>query len=223
MKKFWHNHKAFTLVELVVAIAITGIIASVVSVLVGTVIRVQKNSELSAQLYNVSQRLHTAVTSQLSTAESVELYNNTSYSATVGAKEQFMYLYTYADNAKNGHILVATQASHSPGDELLMRAESYDGATVEAFYVTLGTVVEKATPDAEDETTQYRVLHIFTRISKGGKTYEHTSSVRLFNMMLTGGQVVLPSGVNQAMAVANPTNANYQFVGVRYTVAGQNE
>ncbi|MBO4534862.1 MAG: type II secretion system protein [Clostridia bacterium] len=220
MKKFWRRTKAFTLVELVVAIAVTGIIASVVSVLVGTVIRIQKNSELNAQLYNVSQRIHTAVNAQLSTAETVTLYSATTYSASVTNKEQFLYLYSAnASNAKYGHLVVATYTSKNPGDELLMRGESYDGATIVDFYVTLDTITEKETSESTEAATQYRVLHVYTKLSKGGRTYEHTSTVRLYNMMLTGGKVELPSGVNYSNAVANHTH----FVGVRFTVAGQNE
>jgi len=220
MKKFLRWTKAFTLVELVVAIAITGIIASVVSVLVGTVIRIQKNSELNAQLYNVSQRIHTAVGAQLSTAESVTLYSQTTYSASVTNKEQFLYLYSAnTANAKYGHLVVATYTNKNPGDELLMRGESYDGAIVTDFYVTLDTITERSNTEATDVGVQYRVLHVYTKISKGGHTYEHTSTVRLYNMMITGNQVELPAGVNYSNAVANHT----PFVGVRFTVAGQNE
>lgn len=188
MKKFGRNKRAFTLVELVVAIAITALIASVVSVLVGSSIRIQKSSELSAQLANVSQRLHTSIHAQLAIVDKVKLFAGDTNAGTVFSGSEYNY-FMYVDS--DGHLKVASRANPTEPFEVMMRSDSYNGAVVKTFEVTVGAIEEKTSRDDATIRACYRILYIYTVLEKDGIEYEHVSTVRLYNMQQYGNNIVV--------------------------------
>ncbi len=235
MKKLWRNKRGFTLVELVVAIALTAIIASSVSVLIGTALRMERQSVLTSQLYRVSQRLHTAIDAELNGAGEVSVYKNSErYLSSVQSPELMMYLYsgsatervtTYDDNGTASYSYIPLKGMVLKGDkysqrqQLLLSAASYEGAVVTELQFWVDSVYEKLSTQSVDYGEMVRVLHIKTTVQKGDREYTHTSCVRLYNMMKTGAQIQKKSGSSMVTAAVD----NTKYTTVCYVRAGVEE
>ena len=203
MKRLRRNKRAFTLAELVVAIAITALIASVVSVLVGSVIHIQRSAEITAQLANVSQRLHTSLHSQLACVDKVKLFDKQANPSSI-LNSEYRY-YIYVDSDRDKHLKLRSKSDSDPS-EVLMHSDSYNGATIETFEVTVGAIEEKASRDDSTPHVCYRILYIYTVLKKDGVEYEHVSTVRLYNMQQYGNNIVVDGKTSEEMktVVYNP-------------------
>lgn len=221
MRKRWRNKRGFTLVELVVAIALTAIIASSASVLIGTALRMERQSVLTSQLYRVSQRLHTAIDAELNSAGELGVYkSNERNISSVESPECMMYLYTggatervttYDDDGTAAYTYIPLKGMVLKGDkssqrqQLLLSASSYEGAVVTELLFWVDSVYEKKTAQSGSYEEMVRILHIQTTVQKGDREYTHTSCVRLYNMMKTGAQIQKKSGSSMVTAVVDGT------------------
>lgn len=204
--------------EMVVAILLTAIIITTVSGVIGYSLSVQKQAQINSALYTVSQRIHAAFNTQLAAAHTMHVYMNaTTALSSLGAGDWVLYR-GKAKNPNGTELLdgdgnnvyhLFLDKSGDSGKEFLFGADSYNGCSVTAFYVTVDTVLEYETAeDAEiaaagktpskDKGLYKRIITLHTTVTYMGETYDHFSTIRLYNLLFTGAEVTANGSVEEA-------------------------
>ena len=189
-RRLLKNKRGFTLVELLTALLIMGLITAFLSAVLSSTYSLYDNSEVSTTLFNVSQKIHIALNSEFSACQDMYLYTEQKRTKTkYDDYEAMIYLdttgYIFKDtkDQKNAHILLSER--------------SYKGAKVKSFSIKYIFITEKMSYDDDGPSSQRkRALQVTTVLSKGKVEYVHTSTIRLYNMQLWGTEIV-PS-VNSA-------------------------
>ena len=228
------NKRGFTLLEMVVAILLTAIIITTVSGVIGYSLSVQKQALINSALYTVSQRIHAAFNTQLAAARTMYAYMNaTTAHSSLGAGDWVLYR-GVAKNSNGTPLLdgdgnnvyhLFLDESGDSGKEFLFGADSYNGCSVTAFYVTVDTVLEyRNAEDAEivagelaaGKTPslakgQYvRIITLHTTVTYMGETYDHFSTIRLYNLLYTGSEVMEKGATVNGLDRKAQIGTNYQ-------------
>ena len=183
MKKLL-GRKAYTLVELVLAIAITAIIASLSSTLIGYAVQMRKMSDAQTAMYMTSLRIHKAISSELAASGEVILYTKTPTSYTqVPATERVLYV--------NGGKLYYSNKSSSKTALLPMTNgfDSYNGVEIESISYKAVMLVDYINTDTSEPSNVFRCVQVTTVVKKGDWSYTHSTTVRFDEMILDSSQV----------------------------------
>ena len=225
------KRKGFTLIELVLAMAITAILASCVGSLITSAVRVRQLARTREELLQVSLRVHNALVGELSTAAEVTLYTSSTITASALMEdESFLYI-----NNTKGTLYQRTKTTSAPFLPVT-NFDFYNGATFADEKNSAGVVINPAiairiigvqdfkyTGDTEPQTC-YRGLQITTTLTKNGRYYTHTSTVRLNELSLyakgaySGEIYVGTSGTVRNLATASSLSTS--FIAVRYKNKG---
>lgn len=181
-KLFWR--KAYTLIELVLAIALTAVIASLSATLIDYAVRMRRMSDAQTSMYMTSLRIHKAINAELSASSAVTLYTKapTTYTA-VPKTERVLYV-------NGGKIYCGNKSSAKTS--LLPIAngfDSYGDVTVSSVTYRVVKSMDHLNADTPEATNLYRSIQITTTVSKGSWSYTHTSTVHFDEMILTSSQV----------------------------------
>lgn len=186
-KRLKKNRRGFSLVELVVAIAVMSIISATLSMILGNTLNLYSKGESASVLYNVSQKIHDALNRELVSAGSIVLYESESADSMVNNDYQArLYL-------SDGRLVkVYQEDKEKKTSEILLSQDSYRGCEIQSFTMKYDSVDERY--NYSDSTTRrcYRILYITTTISLNGQKYEQTSTVRLYSLSLAE----VPSEIN---------------------------
>lgn len=223
MRKFLKATAGVTLIELVLAIAITSLIASITSTLIGYAVWMRRRSDAQSEMYLASIRLHKAITTELAAAGQVSLYSTgpTTYGS-VASNERVMRLADgeikwYNSAYTSGTALLPTGS----GFNSYNRNEDGDGVVVEDLSFRLVKLVDYLGMETTTADTLYRAVEVTTKVSKSGFTYEHTSTIRFDEMYLYSAQVKVSKttyNYNTAnLRAAQTSDDNTVFKLIRYS------
>lgn len=187
MKKFFRR-KAYTLVELVLALALTALISSITGTFITYAVRMRSMADAETDMYMTSLRLHKAIDAELSSSGEVYLYAKgpTSYTKVLET-DRVLYL-------KNGMLYFgnkkATTATSSTSILPIANGfDSYNGVTLDSITYKVVKSMDYMDADTSEPTDVYRAVQVTTVVSKGSWSYTHTSTIRFDEMILTGSQV----------------------------------
>lgn len=217
MMKRIFGRKAYTLIELVLAIALTGIIASMTGTFISYAIRMRNMSDAQTAMYMTSLRLHKAISSELEPSGKVYLYTKapTSYSS-VPADERVIYctngmLYAGNKKASKTALLPTTNGF-----------DSYNDVKVESIKFRVVKVLGHLNADTEYSDNYYRCVQVTTTVSRGDWTYTHTSTIRFDEMELNSTQVMISTTEtafdNNKVRVPAFSDESKDFTVIRYTL-----
>ena len=207
------QRKGFTLIELILAIAITAILATNAGYLISSAVHVRQLAQTREELMQVSMRLHYAITGELSAASQATVYTtNILNFGGLDDDEHILYCRTYTvyesegeTEGESGEYYGAlalgsnsdSTASFMPGSDGF---DYYDGAVLKdevtegggvvnpAFRLRLVGVSDYKYIGDKDPSTCYRCLEITTTLFKNNRYYTHTSTVRLNELALYAQQ-----------------------------------
>ena len=221
------KRKGLTLIELVLAIAITAILVSCVGTLINSAIRVRQLARTREELLQASLRIHNALVSELSSAAEATVYTSPTISSYSWPNEEYMI---YVSNS-NGLLY---RRSNSTASAMLPNNANgfnfYNGAKLADEKNASGVVINPAlsfkiigVPDFKfigDSSPQtcYRCLQITTTLTKNDRYYTHTSTVRLNELSLyakgsySGEIYVGTSSTSRTTATASDTSTTYGAV-----------
>ena len=183
------NKKGFTLVELVVAMLIMSIVTASLSRILYSTYTLYYRSETTTVLFNVSQKLHIALSSEFSSCQDMYVYKTKPNKSVFDDYQVLIYV--------NDAGYLVKDSNKGRAQHVLLSEKSYRGAKVKSMEIKIGSVVEKTTYDSDtEESNKRRVLYITTVLVSGTIEYTHTSSVKLYNMQLWGTEVVKPNGTS---------------------------
>ncbi len=206
MKGLFRRRQGYTLVELVLAIAITALIASTASTLISYALRMRTMSDAQTDMYLVSIRLHKAITTELTSTGNVCLYTKgPSTYTTVPVTERVLYLDSNVKSKTYGQVLLGNKSAASakllPMDGYF---DSYDDVVVESLTFKVASVLDYVNADTSTPTELYRCVKVTTVVSKGAWRYEHTTAIRFDEMILYSSQVKVSTDTNTFV----PTSSN---------------
>ena len=180
---------------------IMSIIISSLSTILTSTYNLYARSDITTTLFNVSQKIHIALNSEFSSCQDMYVYSADKYNKVkYDEYEAMIYL-------SGGRILKDTAAEK--GAQLLLSDNSYLGSRVESISIKIGKVLERTSfDDPADPTMKMRLLYVTTVLKKGEVRYEHTSTIKLYNMQLWGTEIVKPDNI---------LNAEYKCVVFHYS------
>ena len=187
MKKFLRR-KAYTLVELVLALALTALITSITGAFITYAVRMRNMADAETDMYMTSLRLHKAIDAELSASGEVILYRKgpTVYSSVLST-DRVLYLKTGVLYFGNNNALTAT--SNSSLLPINKGFDSYNGVTLDRITYKVVKSMDYLDANTSETTGVYRAIQVTTVVSKGIWSYTHTSTIRFDEMILTGSQV----------------------------------
>ncbi len=207
------NKRGFSLVELVVAIAVMSIITATLSMILGNTLSLYNKGESTSVLYSVSQKLHDSLNRELVASQSVVLYESESNDQMVsGDYQSRLYL-------KDGRIMKCHQENGKKEiSEILLSINSYRNCEVKSFIIKYDSVEERVSYYSDEIRQCYRVIYLTTVLSLNGQEYEHTSAVRLYSMYVSSDeiQMKLKDGKN-TIITADASHKNREFTSCIYT------
>ena len=231
--------KGFTLIELVLAIAITSILVTCAGYLINSAVRLRQLARSREELLQVSLRLHNAIIGELDTAAYATLYSTPLVNYTNLSKtEQVLFLggdgYLYLGNALTGDTPLLPLTVDSDGNSTGF--DYYDGAKLvdqveegkvinSAFSIRLIGVEDYKYIADPTPTTCYRCLQVVTTLCKDDRYYTHTSTIRLSELALYAngeysGEVYVSSSMGERH-LAQPADTTNTFVAVQYRNKGR--
>lgn len=217
MKRIIRRRKGYTLIELVLAMAVAAVLASCVSTLIGYAITMRRSADAQSAMYLASIRLHKAITTELAASSEVTAYVKGPNTFTkVPATERVMYV-------KNDKVVLGNKSSLNkdiiPQDAVF---DSYNGVKVKSLTFQLVPIVDHLDAETETTSTLYRCVRVTTVLSKGSWEYEHTSVIRFEEMALNGTQIRVSSSTTSydtkyiRDVQLGDTDAEYTFL--RYSI-----
>lgn len=211
------NKRGFSLIELVVAIAVMSIISATLSMILGNTLTLYNRGENTSVLYNVSQKIHDSLNRELTSCQSLVLYESASSNTQVKDNYQArLYL-------SEGRILKYSRKNDKEEiSEILLSEKSYRGCEVQSFVLKYDSVEERFNYFDTETRKCFRILYITTVLMLNGQTYEHTSTVRLYNMCLYeasnfAGEIELKLKDKSNIIVANNNYKKREFASCIYT------
>lgn len=211
------NKRGFSLVELVVAIAVMSIISATLSMILGNTLTLYNRGENNSILYNVSQKIHDSLNRELTSCQSLVLYESASSNTQVKENYQSrLYL-------SEGRILKYSKKNDKEElSEILLSEKSYRGCEVQSFVFKYDSVEERFNYFDTKTRKCFRILYITTVLALNGQIYEHTSTVRLYNMCLfderdSAGEIELKLKDKSDIIVANNNYKSREFASCIYT------
>lgn len=206
------RRKGYTLIELVLAIALTAIVATCVSSLIGYAMTTRKMADAKTEMYTVSMRLHKAIAADISVSSDVVLLSRKPSSYTgLDAQHKVMY-------CDKGVVKTSNKSGTTNVLPITNGFNSYLAVTVESISFRLVKIVDHKDADTAETANFYRAVRITTTVSQGAWSYTHTSTVRFDEMLLTGSQVRVGdagSGWSSATlnaAAASNEGTDYPFI-----------
>ena len=232
MRRYRRHRKGYTLIELVLAVAIMVLLSSTASTLISYAVRMRKLADAQADMYAVSIRLHKAISTELMGAGEVCLYQSGPGTyGTVPVTQRVLYLYEQNTNAADKvlyHTLVMGN-SKSKSAKLLPKDkgfDSYNGVEVTSVTYQVMSITDHLNADTEDTATLFRCVKVTTVVTKDAWEYEHTSTIRFDEMVLHGNQVMVcteksPSTYSSGLSgirVAKASDKDTTFTRIRYSI-----
>lgn len=193
------KRKGFTLIELILAIAITAILVTNAGYLISSAVHVRQLAQTREELLQVSLRLHHAITGELTTASQATLYTTPIlYFSSLGEDENVLYCKsgTDEDGAYYSYLCLGTKDASTAQlmptsggfdyyDGAVLKDEMADSTVVNpAFRLRLVGVSDYKYIGDTAPSTCYRALEITTTLYKNDRYYTHTSTVRLSELPL---------------------------------------
>lgn len=212
IKGFRKNKRGFSLVELVVAIAVMSIITASLSMILGNTLSIYNKGESTSVLYSVSQKLHDSLNRELVASQNVVLYESESNNQMITRDYQArLYL-------SEGRIIKCEQSDgKKETSEILLSQSSYRDCEVKNFIITYDSVEERVSYYSDEIKQCYRVLYITTVLSLNGQEYEHTSAVRLYSMYVSSKEIQVKIKGLTDVITADANNKSREFTSCIYT------
>jgi len=216
MRRFLRR-KAYTLVELVLALALTALISSITGAFITYAVRMRSMSDAQTDMYMASLRIHKAIAAELESADSVVVYTKapTSYSA-VPLTEHVLYLNSGMIYYGNKSVAKTSLLPTTNG------FDSYNGVTVDSMTFAVVKSAGHLNSDTTDVATLFRCVRVTTTVSKGSWTYTHSSTIRFDEMELNSAQVMVSTTEtaydNTKTRVPIVTDEGKAFPIIRYTI-----
>lgn len=177
------RRKGYTLIELVLAIALTSILAACVSSLIGYALTTRRLADAQSAMYTTSLRLHKAIAAELSASSDVVLYAKIPSTFTaIPATERVMLV-------KNDRVNLSNTSGTTPLLPIANGFDSYQDVKVVSVTFKLVKIIDHKDADTVATDSFYRAVRITTTVSKGTWTYTHSSTVRFDEMTLKGTQI----------------------------------
>jgi prepilin-type N-terminal cleavage/methylation domain-containing protein len=196
----YYSRKAYTLIELVVAIAITSIIVAVSGSLISRAIRMRQMADAQADMYMTSLRVHKAIAAELSASQDIILYKTTinNFNSVNVTNERVIWLASKTENGyTKGQVYLSNKSNAKK--ELLPTTngfDSYNGVTVTDMSFKLTSVYDHKSSNDVNATSIYRCLTVSTTVEKDGWTYTHSSTIRFDEMILEGKTIMISSSTS---------------------------
>ena len=192
------RRKGYTLIELVLALAITSLVASCTATLIGSALETRRLADAQTAMYTASLRLHKAIDSELSAAGNVVLYSQNPATYTLlAADERVMRVAKVTSLGDKAKALKVSynKAGSSATENLLPNSngfDSYNGVELTEIRFSPVRILDYVTANTSTTQQLYRAVKVTTIVTYTNNTnwtYSHTSIIRFDEMMLKGTEV----------------------------------
>jgi len=194
-KKVFRNKKGMTLVEVVVALALTFILITVLGSLLVPVMTLHRNSESRMIMDTVGQKLLNEIAISAAGCDNLVLYSDANPTLTDTTKYK-MYL-------NNGYIYKNIYRSKWVATPILVSEESYRNCKVVSFDLFAATIREQKSYDDLSMGNYVRILYARIKLSRNNVVSDYMiTTIKIYNFSMTGYEIM-----DNTNKVAN-TNAN---------------